>query len=404
MDVGGRGFVGLRPWPWWRCAITGLSVLALVLSAYLGWHYLVGGTVIGCAVGSSCDQVLGSRWSTIGGVLPVSGLAEGVYLAILVASFFIGPDTEAPVHRLAWRALLVLAGAVAGSALWFTFLQKWIIGAFCPYCMATHLTGLTLAMVIFWWAPWQSNDEANAVAPAKSPSSAWPALGLTLAGFALAGLLAASQVAFTPAAVYRGGESSASHLAALDPHSVPLIGSPDAPYIVTLLFDYECPHCQQLHSMLEETIQRYDGKLAFVLCPAPLNTHCNPYIPHDVDEFKDSCDLTRIALAVWVANRAAYPAFDRWMYSPEPGQPWRPRSIADAQVKAIALVGAAKFAAAETDPWISQYIQTSVQIFGDTGANAVPKLVFGQRWVTPEPQNEDELLLILHSSLGVPKP
>ena len=36
-------------------------------------------------------------------------------------------------------------------------------------------------------------------------------------------------------------------------------------YIVTVLFDYKCPHCQQLHFMLDEAIRRYGGKLAFAL-------------------------------------------------------------------------------------------------------------------------------------------
>src|ERR1017187_10299527 len=101
-----------RSWPWWRWVLTGLSALALALSAYLSWHYLTGGSVIGCGGGSPCDQVLGSRWSAIGGVLPVSGLAAGAYLTMLVAGFFIGPATEAPVRRLAWRSMLVLVGAI----------------------------------------------------------------------------------------------------------------------------------------------------------------------------------------------------------------------------------------------------------------------------------------------------
>src|SRR5215469_15069803 len=101
-----------RSWPWWRRVLTGLCSLALALSAYLSWHYLMGGSVIGCGGGSPCDLVLSSRWSTIGGVLPVSGIAAGTYLAMLVASLFIGPATAAPVRQLAWRAMLVLAGAI----------------------------------------------------------------------------------------------------------------------------------------------------------------------------------------------------------------------------------------------------------------------------------------------------
>src|SRR6185312_15305792 len=91
--------------PWWRWVMLGLISLALALSAYLSWHYLAGGTVIGCGGGSSCDEVLNSRWSSIGGVLPISGLAAGAYLAMLVASFSIGPSNAAPVRRLAWRAM-----------------------------------------------------------------------------------------------------------------------------------------------------------------------------------------------------------------------------------------------------------------------------------------------------------
>ena len=134
--------------------------------------------------------------------------------------------------------------------------------------------------------------------------------------------------------------------------------------------------------MLDEAIRRYDGKLAFALCPAPLNTQCNPYIPRDVDEFKGSCDLAKIGLAVWAANREAFPTFNRWMYSLDSGDRWSPRSLEAATDKAIELVGQAKFDAALADRWIDQYLQTSIHIYGDTiqndrHGNALPKLVFG---------------------------
>ena len=390
--------------------MTGLIALALALSGYLGWHFLAGGTVIGCGGGSPCEQVLSSRWSAIGGVLPVSGLAEGAYLAMLVASLCIGPGTTAPVRRLAWRALLVLVGAAAGSAVWFIMVQKWMIGAFCPYCMATHITGLLLAVLIIWRAPGQFEQDSADVA-VRNPAprrviGPWSAAGLAGVGLALAGIMAASQVAFTPKAVYRSGESQES-LPAIDAHAAPLAGSPDAPHVVSLLFDYKCPHCQQLHFMLDEAVRRYGGKLAFALCPTPLNTNCNPYIPRNVDEFADSCELAEVGLAVWVAKREAFPAFDRWMFSYESGDRWRPRSLDAARAKAVELVGQAKFDAARADPWIARYMQTSIQIYGHTiqnGNNAVPKLVFGSRWVIPEPYDADGLVLILHDSLGVPWP
>ena len=408
-----------RSWPWWRWVLTGLSSLALVLSAYLGWHYLMGGSVIGCGGGSACDSVLSSRWSAIGGVLPVSGLATGVYLAMLVASLFIGPTAEAPVRRLAWRAMLVLAGAIAASAVWFTIVQKWVIGAFCPYCMATHITGLLLAALVIWRAfkcgvrsaecgvKFQASRDAPRSKQFDDESATvvgrLGAIGFASLGLVLAGIMAISQVVIKPPAIYSTGESK-QNVSATDSHAVPLIGSPNAQYVVTFLFDYNCPHCQQLHLMLDEVVRRYNGKLAFVLCPAPLNTHCNPYIPRDVDEFTNSCELAKVGLAVWLANHEAFPAFDRWMFSFESGDRWRPRGLDAAKAKAVELVGQAKFDAALGDPWINQYMQAAVQVYGNAGGRAVPKIVFGSHWVTPQPQDADDLVLILQNTLGVPQP
>lgn len=408
-----------RPWPSWRFILMGLNILGLLLSAILSWHYLVGGSMVGCSGLSPCDHVLNSRWSTIAGVLPVSGLAMGVYLAILVASLFIGPATEAPTRRLAWSAMLVLVGSVAGSAVWFIIVQKWFVGAFCLYCMATHITGLLLAALVIRRAFTELNNHSNDIplthhamnqnvppAPPAHLIGPLPTTKLALIGMVSAGLLAAFQVGLTPSIVYRDGEPQ-NNLPVMDYHAVPIIGSPDAPYVVTLLFDYECPHCQQIHLMLDAAIRRFDGKLAFALCPTPLNSQCNPYIPRDADEFKNSCELAKIGLAVWMAKREAFSAFDNWMFTYESGDSWRPRSVESARAKAEELVGKAKFDAAWTDPWIGRYMQTCIRIYGETmqnGNGGVPKLIFGQHWVIPEPRNADDLIGSLQKSLGVPKP
>lgn len=141
-----------KQWPWWRLTMAGLNIIALILTIIMSWHFLTGGSIAGCGGGSTCEQVLSSRWSTIGGIVPVSGMAAGVYLAMLVTGFFIGPLTETPIRSLSWNVMLILAGAIAGSAIWFTALQKWIIGDFCPWCVTAHTTGLLLAVLIIWQA------------------------------------------------------------------------------------------------------------------------------------------------------------------------------------------------------------------------------------------------------------
>lgn len=386
-----------HPWPLWRLAMTGLNIIALVLTMIMSWHYLTGGSIAGCGGGSPCEQVLSSRWSAIAGIFPVSGLAAGVYLAMLVASFFIGPSSEAPLRNLAWSIMLILAGSIAGSAIWFTILQKWVIGYFCPYCIAIHTTGIVMAVLIIWQAVKYLRGQ-NIRPLAVS--------GRVLIGLFIAGLLFISQVIFTPRIFYKVGESEES-IKTIDYHNVPVVGSPDAPYVVSILFDYQCSHCQKIHFMLDELIHRYNGKLAFALCPSPLNTHCNPYIPRDVDEFKNSCDLAKIALAVWVAKREVFPDFENWMFTFESGDSWQPRSLEAARAKAAELVGKDKFDNSMVDPWIDEYLQISTRIYGQTlqnGMGGIPKLIYGSRWVIPQPNSSDELLKILQNSLAVPGP
>lgn len=399
--------------------MAGLSMVALVLSSILSWHYFSGISIAGCGGGSTCEQVLSSRWSNIAGILPVSGFAMGVYLALFVTFFIIGSDTEPSIRNLAWTVMLILSGSIAGSAVYFSILQKWIIGAFCRYCIAAHSTGFLLAILIFWraYVEFRANPEDRQRAPKiknrqKSETgdqkTSHP-ISLSfpfLTGILLAGALAAFQFIFSGNVAYKKVESS-DPFPSVDYSIVPLTGSPDAQNIVTLLFDYQCSHCQRIHFLLNEAIDRYNGNLAFALCPVPLNSNCNPYIRENNEYFKNSCELANIGLAVWAADRNAFPDFENWMFTFESGDSWQPRSLESAREKAVELVGQAKFNKALTDPWINEYLQTCIKIYGKTlqgGQGGVPKLIFGSRWVFPEPYNANDFISILRNDLLLPEP
>jgi hypothetical protein len=159
--------------------------------------------------------------------------------------------------------------------------------------------------------------------------------------------------------------------------------------------------------MLKEVVKQYDHKLAFVLCPTPLNNECNPHIPRNVEAFKNSCDFAKIGLAIWKTSHEAFYVFDSWMFSDEAGKTWQPRDLAATRAKAVELIGQSKLDAAASDPWIQEYMQACIQRYGQTiqnGKGGVPKLIFGERWVLPEPRDVDDLIMILQKMLGVPKP
>lgn len=409
-------------WPLWRQALVGLGAIAAVLSLILSWHVFSGSSMLGCNAGSSCDEVMQSHWSMVAGVLPVSSLAVSVYLALLAALFFIGPGTEKPVRLLAWKVLVVLAGAILGSAVWLTVIQKWFIGAFCPYCMSTHITGVVISVLILIRAlkELEANEEPEKQAkPAqfKEPEvktkkqpvrllKSKQVIDFLFIGLLLSGVLAVAQVTVKPTTQFNSGETPES-LPKVNVQGAPIIGPRDAEHTLFLLFDYNCAHCQKIHFMVQEMVDRYKGKLAVVLCPTPLNTQCNSYVPKDVKAFSTSCELTRIGLAVWRAKPSAFNDFEQFMFTFETGSRWESRTPEAARGKAIELVGQPAFESALKDSWIDGYIESCVQLFGHTmqgGKGGIPKLVYGSRWVIPQPENTDNLMDIVQTSFSLQKP
>ena len=216
--------------------------------------------------------------------------------------------------------MLILCGAITGSAIWFIIVQKWFIGGFCSYCMTTHITGLLSSALICRRAFTEFRHDPPTVNFQRLKT-----IGFAGIGFILAGGIAVCQISYTSANFSTG--HAENNMSAINYQTAPMIGNRKAPYKVTMLFDYKCPHCRKIHSMLEEVVKQYDDKLAFVVCPTPLSIHCNPYIPQDIEAFKNSCDLANISLAVWKASHEAFYVFDNWMFRNESGNAWQPRGL-----------------------------------------------------------------------------
>ena len=345
-----------------------LSVIALVLSCILCIHALSGRGLIGCSAGTSCNEVLGSRWSYLFGLIPVSGLAAICYVAMTVCLLFRRSFENSDPQFAGWldRAMLLLAGAILGAAIWYIWLQKNFIRAFCPYCMTAHVCGIVLSVLVFLRA-------------GKGRS-------FIAAGLALAALLAGLQLLTTPRTAYDRGFIPES-LPLPDPQEMPVVGSPEAGTAVTLLFDYRCSHCQKIHSLLPEVVEMLGGKVAIVPAPVPLGRDCNPYIPAGEDRFKGSCELTRYALALWRCDRTAFKAFDAWLFEPDGAAGWYPREPEEAYAKACALFGADRLENALSDPWIEAYLSDIYEVFGRTSTAekaAVPRFVSADTWLVPD--------------------
>jgi len=408
----------------------GLWVLRVISFAALGVSgYLLAVSLdqqrlpVGCGAGSGCAAVLSSRWSSFLGI-PVSYAAAVIYLAVLVASVFADRGRPPVVRRNAWSLLLGLAVVIAGAAAWFIALQIGVVRAICPWCMAGHALGLAVSILIVWQVPLARVPNGHEAPIARVAAGSAGATGfiqprraawLFCAGIAAVGLLAAAQwlvdapagrtTRLPPGVNADSGPGPNRRIAVIDgkfqvsPHELPVLGSADSPKLLLVLFDYCCPHCRAAHGYLDRAREKFDGELGVVLLPMPMDHNCNFTVKHTEPRFEHACELARLALAVWRADRNSFAAFDEWLFEPE-----SPRDPAAARRKAEEAVGADALAAALREPWVNGQIAANVQAYADSGAERIPVLMSpGFSSIVGRPESEQQLLETLRTELQLDK-
>ncbi len=362
-----------------------LGTVAMVLSCIMLYQSLASSPVIGCDGSSSCNQVLSSDWSKIFGLIPVSAIALSAYLVILICVICVNRFEDGAFRELIWCLMILLSAAIIGSALWFTYIQIFILKAFCPYCMSAHAAGCIMAVLI--------------LAKARKIKKKWIPFIL---GMAAAGLMAGIQLISIEDYRYDDGVA-VSALPAINLDKTPVIGESNAEKTIILLYDYQCSHCREIHEILPEVAS--EMKISFALCPTPLSFVCNPFVPlGDVDRFRGSCELSRLAIALYSIDQKAFKQFDKWLFSSEQGSRWSPRSVADAEKTAISLVGEEQLREALSSPWIEDYFRLAFELFGrtsDSERSAIPRMIFDNKWVVPQAKDAQGLKEIISTSFDL---
>lgn len=164
-----------------------VALIGVGLSCYLSWAALTSSKVAGCGSGQvfDCSHVLQSKWSTVFGI-PVGVPAAAVYLTVLAALTVDTVSQGKRIKQVARMTLALCAFAAAFSALWFIFLQLFVVEHLCQYCLGAHACSLVLAGLVVW-----------NLALSKSKIAVLSALGI-----ASVAVLATSQVMAEPPKTY----------------------------------------------------------------------------------------------------------------------------------------------------------------------------------------------------------
>ena len=360
-----------------------LTAIVLLLSVILCIHSISGHGLIGCTQGTNCNIVLGSRWSFLFGIIPVSALAAGAYLTLLACLLLTDSKRVGTQEQgFLLHAVLVISGAITGCAVWFIWLQSQMIRAFCPYCMTAHILGIVISILSVIWCIRQKSRRI--------------VLNISI-GVLIAAALAVVQFTTTPRTLAQRGFVN-EPLRYPDPKDMPVIGNPDAKHKVTLLFDWQCSHCRRSHIMLPDAVSRLGDSIAVVCCPVSMSRECNPHISPGIDRFAGSCTFMRIGLAIWRTNPDAYREYEEWFFGTDLAQGWNPPTVEQAIVMAGQLIGQERLDNVMQSRWMENYTRIVNELFGRTSrgtTSAIPRLIYDGKIMIPEADNSSALASLI---------
>lgn len=117
-----------------------LSLVGIIISAYLFYAKLSDNPLI-CGGSHGCDAVQKSRYSTLLG-MPLGFWGMGYYF-VLFTSFYIATTRKIDI----FRKVLIFWGIL--FSLYLTYLEAFIIDAFCLWCLGSFANIILITLINF---------------------------------------------------------------------------------------------------------------------------------------------------------------------------------------------------------------------------------------------------------------
>jgi protein-disulfide isomerase len=181
----------------------------------------------------------------------------------------------------------------------------------------------------------------------------------------------------------------------LDTHAMPVLGDPDATYVVAEMLDYTCSHCRQLHPHLAAARERYGDQLAVVLYHVPLSADCNDHLPPGKRGRKEACEYARLAIGVWQLAPEKFPEYHNWLM-----QGRRAPSLGEAKQRAMQIAGDKLLLDDKLKKQITDRLRRQSDDW-NTLKTGLPLLLFSDSAVSGAGKGSAEVIKLLEDKLGV---
>lgn len=118
-----------------------LALVGLADSLYLTVQHVTGESVR-CTVISGCSEVLSSPYASINGI-PLALIGAIAYFTVFSLA-----TLAAFSYPLVGKLLLLVTGLMFLTTLWLIYLQAFVIGQFCQFCLLSAFVTIVLSILV----------------------------------------------------------------------------------------------------------------------------------------------------------------------------------------------------------------------------------------------------------------
>lgn len=117
-----------------------LALVGLADSVYLTVHHYTAEPVP-CSIIEGCETVLTSAYAEVAGI-PIAAFGALAYFAafsLAVLAIY--------ANRSMWTLFGIQAAIMAAVSVWLIYLQAFVLGAFCQFCLISAATSISLLII-----------------------------------------------------------------------------------------------------------------------------------------------------------------------------------------------------------------------------------------------------------------
>lgn len=366
-----------------KSLLLALSLLGVFISTYLWWVYTSPTHALVC-LGTGCDAVRASRYAIMWNLpLPIYGVAM---YAVLVLLIFAEQLMASQLARKIRHLFAALAAAGFCFSLYLTWLEGFVIHAWCAWCLASAITitfifSLTVLEMI---RPSRRPDEEAALPMLRRH---FTILLIAIVG-AIPAFIYLARRGELPPVVQASSDALRDSLVRPDSH---VTGNPAAALTVVEFGDFECPACGNEEPVVREILQKYGGRIRFIFRQFPLvQIHGDAMRAAEASEcaagqgkfwqagqklYENQADLSEAALNRYAADLGLDQARFSQCLSNHVTAPTVRRDMADGHALGVDrtptfFVGQQKFAEPIPLAEFSQLLDRQLAAAGSTGSNS----------------------------------